>query len=140
MNTYFLLYDGFVKIGRAKDVEKRINGMLVAMPKNPVLLKVSDKPEKACHIQAQKLSKRINGEWFVSTNALLRWIKSLDCSDKTRRYPRAYNKRLVRPTVDGIKQQICITKWVLCAAEKEAAKKGMDLSQWISNLIQEKTT
>jgi len=77
MITYFIRAGEFVKIGRTKNLQKRIEQLRVAFPHDPVLLNACDLSEWAAHSTASSLTKRLAGEWFEANLPLLSWIRTL---------------------------------------------------------------
>ena len=73
--TYFVSDGQYIKIGRARDVKKRLVGLRVASSRPLTLLGVSHEPEQ--EIQARFAAHRVRGEWFEAVPELLAYIGSL---------------------------------------------------------------
>lgn len=77
MPTYFLQRStgGAIKIGKGKDVRKRIRGLQTAHDVPLVTLATSDIPEARIHRKFAKL--RIRGEWFRLNDELFNYMRRL---------------------------------------------------------------
>jgi hypothetical protein len=81
MNVYIVQHRQFVKIGKAKDVQKRIGQLQISLPTPIKLLHVisCDSERKAYFIERSLHLAfddfRASGEWFRFTGALKRFIR-----------------------------------------------------------------
>jgi hypothetical protein len=72
--------DGYCKIGRAKTLTSRLTSIALQLPFKVELLhsiKVSDPVWAERHLHQKFASCRMNGEWFLLSDADINWIKSL---------------------------------------------------------------
>lgn len=79
--VYFIGADDleYVKIGRSKDVYKRLDGIQTSIPHDlKILLMIpgDKKAERAAHIRFEKYRKR--GEWFVKAGPIERYINYIN--------------------------------------------------------------
>ena len=76
--VYFLLWDEYVKIGKANDIDKRIKQFSPKMPFEPELLFYAEsKTPRKLEAEFHRMfaDKRENGEWFRLDNSDLEKIK-----------------------------------------------------------------
>lgn len=78
--VYVLKMGEYYKIGRSKDVTKRLESIGLLMPITPTLIHTikTDDMEYAERYMHERFAEcRVNGEWFALTDAQIEWICSV---------------------------------------------------------------
>lgn len=131
-----------VKVGTAKDVERRLVLIQTGSPKRlkilmtaPVDLGEARKAEAECH--RALAGARLSGEWFAVDSATARQTIETVLADRLWTKPRKRPTYRPRP---GSKVGVvfCVTPKLKADLEQISAEDGLPLKRWVERMIAER--